>query len=549
MNWLILKRKAAQFMVFYLFLLGTLIPFESLMACSTGLRSLPVQSDGRVKPFDTLARESLQLIYGRQKFNKTRADEVVFTWLLAPDEWNEVKLFQINHSGLKRALKLPLRQNHYTLNQLVQNERLSLVFQNLRLKKEEKEKLNPFDQAVQRLEHQIALFYGLRSGQSVRVQPPKPEDTTYTWQNVTELKGVYAEKFQNIVKGFVSQMGEKKEIAKQTEDQKQNLIQAVEDFKNQAVQDYGVNYAHLKKVYTEVHYNSLKPFMWAWILYLLGTLVLFKGLKWSFPFFMGGLFFHFYGLGLRIYIIERPPVTNMYESVVWVALGAMVLAGILYKFYQNRLLIAAGGIVATLSLILTDLSAQILDESLEPLEPVLRDNFWLMTHVLVITLSYAAFFLAFILGDILLFYYLKGEKYYKTKITQGVSLIYKSIQIGVVLLASGIILGGLWADVSWGRFWGWDPKETWALIALLGYIAWLHGRLAGWLKSFGSVVGAVLAFNLIIMAWYGVNFVLGAGLHTYGFGAGGLGWVFGFCMAHVIFVVYMVVLQKRKKRL
>jgi hypothetical protein len=98
----------------------------------------------------------------------------------------------------------------------------------------------------------------------------------------------------------------------------------------------------------------------------------------------------------------------------------------------------------------------------------------------------------------------------------------------------------VWADYSWGRFWGWDPKEVWALVALLGYLAVLHARFAGWVSHRGLAALAVFCFSLIVMAWYGVNFVLGAGLHSYGFGGGGRGWVFsalaiqmGFALAAV----------------
>jgi len=86
-------------------------------------------------------------------------------------------------------------------------------------------------------------------------------------------------------------------------------------------------------------------------------------------------------------------------------------------------------------------------------------------------------------------------------------------------------MGGVWASYSWGRFWGWDPKETWALIAVLCYLAVFHGRVAGWLDSFGVAFWSSIAFLSVIMAWYGVNFVLGVGLHSYGFGGGGLPYV------------------------
>ena len=108
--------------------------------------------------------------------------------------------------------------------------------------------------------------------------------------------------------------------------------------------------------------------------------------------------------------------------------------------------------------------------------------------------------------------------------------------MGVILLAAGTILGGVWANESWGRFWGWDPKETWALISLLGYLALLHARFIGWVKDFGLAVGAVLCFMLIVMTWYGVNFVLGRGLHSYGFGAGGGQWITLYLIAEFVYL-------------
>ena len=101
------------------------------------------------------------------------------------------------------------------------------------------------------------------------------------------------------------------------------------------------------------------------------------------------------------------------------------------------------------------------------------------------------------------------------------NFVYRAMQVGVLLIAGGTILGGVWADYSWGRFWGWDPKEVWALITLLVYLVPLHGRFAGWVNTFGLVAASVVCFLSVIMAWYGVNFVLGVGLHSYGFVEGG----------------------------
>ena len=126
------------------------------------------------------------------------------------------------------------------------------------------------------------------------------------------------------------------------------------------------------------------------------------------------------------------------------------------------------------------------------------------------------------------------------------------MQIGVLLIATGTILGGVWANYSWGRFWGWDPKETWALITLLCYLALVHGRLAGWIRGFGLAIGSVLCFLSVMMSWYGVNFILGQNgksLHSYGLSTGGLSYATGFALFEVLFVAFVLWWHRRQKAL
>jgi ABC-type transport system involved in cytochrome c biogenesis permease subunit len=213
----------------------------------------------------------------------------------------------------------------------------------------------------------------------------------------------------------------------------------------------------------------------------------------------------------------------------------------------------------------TWMAPSVLDESFSPLQPVLRSNFWLTVHVLTIVSSYAAGMLALGIGLIALGFYIFGT--YRDPVVSGVSAghrpaghddggevlltrrppeviahlaqyAYRAIQVAVLLLAIGTILGGVWADRSWGRFWGWDPKEVWALVSLLIYLAILHGRFAGWFNNFGLIFGTVIGATAIVMSWYGVNFVLPklapdgmVGLHSYGSGAGGLPQVISFVVA------------------
>jgi len=239
---------------------------------------------------------------------------------------------------------------------------------------------------------------------------------------------------------------------------------------------------------------------------------------------------------------------------------------------QRKPFAMAGAAVAFLTAY-TACNAPIFDQNISPLMPVLRHNFWLTSHVLSITASYGAGALAWGLGNVALMYYLFGR--YRDPADEASlpadiagehrpagdyhappealtrrppeicntlgTFTYRAIQVAVLLLAAGTILGALWADVSWGRFWGWDPKEVWALVSLLVYLAVLHGRYAGWFGNFGLAVGAVLGATSILMAWYGVNFVLGSGKHSYGEGTGGVVWVLAAVALNWTFVLVAAV--------
>ncbi len=383
---------------------------------------------------------------------------------------------------------------------------------------------------------------------------------------------------------------------------------------------------------------------------------------------LAGIVLEIYGFSMRVRISGWAPVTNMYETVIWVALIGAVLSFVFELIFRHKFIALAGSAVALLGTILAA-NVPLLDPNLHGLQPVLRSNYWLTIHVLTEVSSYAAFALAWMLGMIAIGYYLTATyrrtaslreigsplvpgipvlgvgafgllatsgffgpswevgqgAYYASVVFTGVGLflsvtglcalageavsrltfeddaaldaaaiageasaesvhteapaatavqtvvaaegagtvatlakptvaeiraraalnrpkldargrsmqatagivkplsnyVYRTMQVGVLLIAAGTILGGVWADYSWGRFWGWDPKEVWALITLLVYLVPLHGRFAGWVNTFGLVISSVICFLSVVMAWYGVNFVLGVGLHSYGFVEGG----------------------------
>jgi cytochrome c-type biogenesis protein CcsB len=284
----------------------------------------------------------------------------------------------------------------------------------------------------------------------------------------------------------------------------------------------------------EYFYNQLRPFDWAALGYGVGLLLIGFGAwfhlrnRWltglGLAATLTGLAFHITGMALRCMIGGRPPVTNMYESMIWVASGVLIFSLIFFVRYRTVVYLLAALPISLSLLLIVGQMPLLLPENIDPLVPVLRNNYWLTIHVLTITLSYAAFALAMGFGHIVLFRYLRDPRGAREDREMHFWL-YRVLQLGVLLLAAGTILGGVWANYSWGRFWGWDPKETWALITLLCYIVVLHGKIAGWWRDFGLAVGSVVCFLAVVMAWYGVNFVLGTGLHSYGFGIGGESYV------------------------
>lgn len=536
----------------FLFLLSSLAS-ASLLKEGEALRALPVQADGRVKPFDSFAREMLELVYGKQKYESRAAYEIILTWMLAPQTWQSKELFEVRNFEVLTRLGLDTQKRYYKGDELFGNAKFSELRAELAAKRETKEKLTPYFQALQRLENQFFVFSEIATGRMIRLLPPHEGDA---WVSIADMQGEPQEKFLSLTKSFIALIagtGEGKTESELVEIKKELDIKVIE-FEALARATNPTKYANVEKIEMETVYNLFHPFRWAYIFYLLGALfVLFawitdksKMMRPAWALLGVGFLLHTIGFGIRAYLMDRAPVTNMYETVVWVAWGSIVFAAILERIYRFKFIIMAGAIIAAFGMIIADSAPIVLDPSLQPLEPVLRSNYWLTIHVMTITISYAAFFLAFALGDIGLIYFLKGEQKNKEKIRAIVMSIYRAMQIGVVFLAPGIILGGIWADYSWGRFWGWDPKETWALIALLGYLAVLHGRLVGWIRDFGMVAGGILTFSLVIMAWYGVNFVLGAGLHSYGFGAGGVEYVSGFVVVHILLVVYTAVVRNSR---
>jgi ABC-type transport system involved in cytochrome c biogenesis permease subunit len=536
------------------------------------LATLAVQDHGRKKPFTTFAQEALLTMAGTSALpagpdagegtEPITANEVLLDLWLKPDGWDKRPLIMVTFRALKEKLGLPLETDKklFTYDELIKSSAFNALLNEAQQVRQagDADKLTNLDKEAEHLGERLRLFQDCVNGEREAIVPA-PSDPNGRWVPIQNLGTVDAapwppvdqadryyiasdSRAQAAGQAFTAWAGAYRsgDISRFNE-LTPGLVQALASLSPTVYPAAGM----LKFEHT---YMTVHPFRKAWIVYLCAILVLLltaiwkrsAGYRLTWLLVLTGLGFEAYGFFCRIVISGRPPVTNMYETVIWVSFGAMVFAVILESIYRKRFFFYAGIPASILALIVADSQPTILDTSINPLTAVLRNNMWLTIHVLTIVSSYAAFALTAALGHIALVMSLWGRRY-KASAGEVQFFIYRAMQIGVLLLAAGTILGGVWANYSWGRFWGWDPKETWALITLLCYLALLHGRLAGWWSGYGLAVGSVVCFLSVLMSWYGVNFVLGKGLHSYGFGTGGFSYVATFAVFEALFVAFVVV--------
>jgi ABC-type transport system involved in cytochrome c biogenesis permease subunit len=238
-----------------------------------------------------------------------------------------------------------------------------------------------------------------------------------------------------------------------------------------------------------------------------------------------------FGLVSRMYLQERPPVTNLYSSAIFIGWGAVIVALILERIFKDGIGAACAGAIGFVTLIIAHHLAGSGD-TLEMLQAVLDTNIWLATHVVAITTGYSAMFLA---GMLAIIYVVRGVFTRSLKKQTADSLT--RMTYGVICFATlfsfvGTVLGGIWADQSWGRFWGWDPKENGAVLIVLWCAIVLHARWGGFIRQRGLMIMALFGNIVTSFSWFGVN-MLGVGLHSYGFMQKAFPWLVGFMISQL----------------
>jgi cytochrome c-type biogenesis protein CcsB len=520
------------------------------------LQTLAVQLEGRKKPLDTVAQETVAKIHGSSQYQQADGTTLNYwqTYLALwfnDRDWNQEPFILFTHRPLKEQLGFSPEQKYFSFQDLMGSPALGAVVRSAHAQQAEGEELSREQREALTLEDRLELMLQTVGTDQLPLVP-HPQDPLGKWLPLDQTQTYYDRDQEAELRQDRLQL----EMAYNhlNSDLNLDLPPFAPDTSAESLAPHATPWTALREagaklhqslvnlspqVYPpladlqrEVHFNGFHPFAKAWHLYGLSFIVMLLAL-WIKPqdlygvalgLFSVGLGVQTYGFILRMQIAGRPPVTNMYESVVWVGFGIAALAFLFEWTTRARYYLLAAAPLSILCLLLADNLPAVLDPSIAPLVPVLRDNFWLSIHVPTITLSYASFALALGLGHVALGHTLWSPQS-RQRIQTLSQLNYRVLQVGVLLLTAGIILGGIWAHVSWGRFWGWDPKETWALIALLCYLIPLHGRLVGWIGPFGLNVASIVAFNGVLMAWYGVNFVLGTGLHSYGFSTGSSEWI------------------------
>ncbi len=566
---------------------------------------LPVLLEGRIQPFDGVARNSLLSMSGRSTVKLTNGESLTATeWLLVsmtrPEAADNLPIFRITHpdlEGLMGTEKLGL--GYYSLNDLT-NQWTSISEQARKLSEREgndneaskkrtafekdlmhlygsvqtytriKSTLEP--EGVANFAHEVAIYQqsitpgrvaleatqqGKQANQEdverisaffkrystfselgyAMIVPPLPSQARTEWRNAgTSL-------METLRSGEVSPaVTDYAAIADayHTNNPAQ-FNQAVANYRAW-MQGNGLH-AELKQGGDEALFDQVAPFYKSMVIYVAAMVA--GCLFWinlsqpvrraGFALLLLAFIIHSVSLIVRMYLTGHPPVINLYSSAIFIGWAACLFGLFLERIFKDGIGLVVAGFIGFATLIIAHHLAMGGD-TMEPLQAVLLSNGWLATHVVVVTLGYASMFVA---GLAAIIYVVRG--FFTTSLSAEMGKRLARIVYGVVCFATlfsfvGTILGGIWADQSWGRFWGWDPKENGALLIVLWNAVILHARWGGMIRERGIVAMAIIGNIITSFSWFGVN-MLGIGLHSYGFMDKAFPWLVGFDISQAMLLV------------
>ncbi|SEH32427.1 cytochrome c biogenesis protein CcsA [Chryseobacterium culicis] len=497
--------------------------------------------EGRIVPINTEALDVLRKLYKKDEFKGTDGKSLTANqWFLSINtdtpSWTMVPMIKVGTKGgdeLKNKTKAD--EDGYTslmnLFPADANGNLTYILEhdyNTAFRKKPAEQTN-YDKEVIAVNERVQIFNEFFSGQFMRIVPVK-NDANHTWHSWLDMKFEPDMESQQVMGPYFAEAL----TAQKTGDW--NKADAELAKLSEYQQKWGKAVVPAKsKVDLEVFMNKVDINFKLLIFYtiigglllILGFVELFKSnkvlnkvIKAIIAIGLIGYLCHFLGLVARWYISGHAPWSNGYEAIIFISWVGITAGLILYR-NANALIPAAGFMVAVIMMGFAH-GGSALDPQITPLVPVLK-SYWLIVHVAIITSSYGFFALSMIIAVIsLVFYIISNKETYKihhdTTLKELVIVSEMSLTIGLFALTVGNFLGGIWANESWGRYWSWDPKETWAFISIMVYAFVLHMRLVPGLRSrWAFHVATMFAFCSMVMTYFGVNYYL-SGLHSYAAG-------------------------------
>ena len=500
---------------------------------------LPVVDRGRVKPIDAMARTSLMIISNKQSVRvdgrKTSATRWILDVMTKAEAAAQQTVFRIDHPGVLSLIGHEQTRKCFSFAELDRHGEV-LNDQITRARMVPAAQRTPFQRQVLELSYGLSLYLAAGDIDSLYLLPPASSGGEW-------------EPFVHGRRKSASQDAQSKAFGLLT-----TIIEAWGDDRpaefNAAVAQYQTLLDEQlpglgSKLRLEAAFNHAAPFVKTMALYVLAFMLAagsWLGLaRFSSSLARSGgwvlllaLLVHTLGLAARMYIQGRPPVTNLYSSAVGVGWGCVLLGVILERIMRDGI----GTVTAAIAGFTTLLIAHHLageGDTMAMMQAVLDSNFWLTTHVVAITLGYSAMFLGGLLGIV---YIVRGLATPTLSADAAATLgrmIYGIVCFAALFSFAGTVLGGIWADQSWGRFWGWDPKENGALLVVVWCAVILHARIGHMVGLRGLAVLAVFGNVVTAWAWFGTN-NLGVGLHSYGFTDSAVFWLLLFVASQLVLV-------------
>ena len=484
---------------------------------------LLVQSRGRFKPVNSLSSELVRKITGSNHFHKLDADQVLLGMMTSPQYWQAVPMIKINDKDLAQQLGIQGKYAAYFtfFDSRTGNYRLSK--QVAEINAENPSQRSRLDNAILKVDEKMNICYMIYEGDFLKVVP-NTQDPYKSWLATNAKTAGISTADSMMLTSVLPQY--LKAISAHNYFIAGGLIKQIRNFQEQ----YGGNILpSQQKISAEIFYNKAMIFDRLSMVYgLIGVVMIIllfvdllgsskankSVLKLFFWIIVISFIFQTVGLVLRWYISGHAPWSDGYESMIYIA-WVTLLAGLIFS-RRSMMTVAATTILSSIFLMVAHLSW--MDPEITNLVPVLK-SYWLTIHVSVITASYGFLALSALLGFLnLILTALKSPKNKQIITERGRELTAineRSLTIGLYMLTIGTFIGGVWANESWGSYWGWDPKETWALVSVLVYsfIAHMH-KLPGLKSQFSFNLASLLGYSSILMTFFGVNYYL-RGLHSY----------------------------------